>query len=379
MNSIVKPEGFVGLDYHDRQVQVCVVDLQGRRRLDRPVANDWQAVRQAAEGVCQVRGAAIEACTGAADLAEELVSRAGWSVDMAHPGYVHRMRHNPDKTDWADSHLLADLERVGYLPKVWLAPSYIRRLRMLVRFRQNLVTQRTRLKQQLQAVLRNQRLRCLQYRAWTKAWLAWLAGLSLDAASRWVIQNLLAELEHLAKQLREAHKQLEAYTQADPGVDRLLTMPGIGPVTAWALRAEIGPFERFRTGKQLARFCGTSPRNASSGQRQADSGLIRAGSPLLRPLLMELAHRLMRQQPRWQAFSQRLLGRGKKPNEVVAAVANRYMRWLYHQMLGPTGEPAGAGRPARRRPGRSDELASGPFSSPGRSERGDGPAEATEA
>ena len=62
-----------------------------------------------------------------------------------------------------------------------------------------------------------------------------------------------------------------------------------GAVTAWALRAEIGRFDRFHDGKQLARYCGLSPRNASSGQRQADAGLIKAGSELLRATLIEAA------------------------------------------------------------------------------------------
>lgn len=73
-----------------------------------------------------------------------------------------------------------------------------------------------------------------------------------------------------------------------------MTLAGVGLVTAATMRAEIGRFDRFDTGKQLARFCGVTPRNASSGARQADAGLIRAGNPQLRTLLIELAHRLIR-------------------------------------------------------------------------------------
>ena len=65
--------------------------------------------------------AAIEACCGAANLADELIHRCQWSVDLAHAGYVARMKQSPDKTDYSDARLLADLERVGYLPRVWLA------------------------------------------------------------------------------------------------------------------------------------------------------------------------------------------------------------------------------------------------------------------
>jgi transposase len=99
------------------------------------------------------------------------------------------------------------------------------------------------------------------------------------------------------------------------------------------MRAEIGRFDRLQSGKQLSRFCGLSPRNASSGTRQADAGLIRAGNPQLRAVLMQLGQRLAYQQDgRWAGLVYRLLKGGKPKNVVVAAVANRYMRWLYHQM-----------------------------------------------
>ena len=98
------------------------------------------------------------------------------------------------------------------------------------------------------------------------------------------------------------------------------------------MRAEIGRFDRFRFGKQLARFCGLSPKNASSGQRQADAGLIRAANPQLRAVLIEAAHRLARLDPQWRALAQRLRNKGKPGSVVAAAVANRWVRWLFHQM-----------------------------------------------
>ena len=105
-------------------------------------------------------------------------------------------------------------------------------------------------------------------------------------------------------------------------------------MTAWTLRAEVGRFDRFRSGKQLARFCGLSPKNASSGQRQADAGLIKAGNPQLRATLIEAAHRLVRFDLRWAELGLRLREAGKPSCVVIAAVANRWVRWLFHQMQG---------------------------------------------
>jgi transposase len=115
-------------------------------------------------------------------------------------------------------------------------------------------------------------------------------------------------------------------------VAALLGEPGIGPITAWVLRAEIGRFDRFRTGKQLSRFCGLSPRNASSGNRQADAGLIRAGNRNVRMVLIEAAHRLRRYHRRWKTFGERLSREGKPASVIVAAVANRWVRGLFHRM-----------------------------------------------
>ena len=82
------------------------------------------------------------------------------------------MKQNPDKTDFGDARLLADLLRVGYLPKVWLAPERLRRLRRLVRYRQQLVDQRRNIKLRIRALLRENRLRApTGMSAWTKRWL----------------------------------------------------------------------------------------------------------------------------------------------------------------------------------------------------------------
>ena len=95
-----------------------------------------------------------------------------------------------------------------------------------------------------------------------------------------------------------------------------------------------GRFDRFRSGKQLSRYCGLSPRNASSGQRQADAGLIKAGNEFVRATIIEAAHRLIRFDERWRALATSLREAGKPACVVAAAVGNRWIRWLYHQIQG---------------------------------------------
>jgi transposase len=324
---------YLGLDYHDEVVEVNVMGQRGEILASRSCPNSIQAVMAVVPPGCRVVGAAIEACCGAADFAEEMIRVAGWKVDLAHPGFVARMKQNPDKHDFGDARMLADLERVGYLPRVWLAPEAIRQLRRLVRYRQQLADQRRQTKLRIRALLREERVPKPEARAWTKAWLRWLTEKAeLGPQSRWVLDRHQRRLDDLDRELNLVARRLVAFTRHDPVVQKLLTFKGVGLVTAVTLRAEIGRFDRFRTGKQLARFSGITPRNASSGKRQADAGLIKAGNPQLRAVLVETAHRLMRIEPRWMVLGAALRSRSRSGSLAAAAVANRWVRWLYHQM-----------------------------------------------
>ena len=111
----------VGVDDHDESLRVCVLAEDGHELVNRSVPNDPGAVfdlvislgcpRTVAPGRwCQDGGArtvVIEACCGAADFASELIRQTEWNVQMAHPGYVNRMKQGPDKTDHGDAWLLA--------------------------------------------------------------------------------------------------------------------------------------------------------------------------------------------------------------------------------------------------------------------------------
>jgi transposase len=325
---------FVGIDYHQDTVQVCVLDGNGKRLANRSVGNDSAAVAQLATRYGQPARVAVEACCGAADMAEELSTRQNLPVELAHPGYVARLKRSPDKTDLGDAQLLADLARVNYLPTVWLAPEATRQLRRLMRHRAQLVRRRKDVKLRIRGLLRENRLRCASAAAWTKAWLAWLQQEApLSENDRYLTLDHLAELASLSARITLAEAKICAAVEGDPIVEKLMAQPGVGLVTAATLRAEVGRFDRFDTGKQLARFCGVTPRNASSGARQADAGLINAGNPELRIVLVELAHRLMtRIKGRWAELAASMLRRGKPKNVVVAAVANRYVRWLHHEL-----------------------------------------------
>lgn len=326
---------YVGLDYHQDTIQVCAMDASANVKINRSCANDPAAVLDLlGEHGAGVRLAAVEACTGAADFADALAERSGWSVALAHPGYVARLKGSPDKSDYTDSRLLADLGRVGYLPRTWRPPARLRDLRQLVQHRQRLVDQRRDLKLQIGAMLREQRVKIAGCGRWSRAWVEQVRRHpDLSDHVRWIIEENLAEIEHQSGRLAVVEQRLEEATAGDAVVEQLLRIEGIGRVTAWFLRAFIGRFDRFRTAKQLSRYCGLSPRNASSGKRVADGGLMEASNRRLRAVLIQAAHRLIRTHERWRTLAGRLMERGKPKNVAVAAVANRWLRTVHHRMV----------------------------------------------
>jgi transposase len=324
---------FCGVDYHQDQLQVCLLDAAARQVVNRGVANDVQEVARLLRQAGDVKAVAIEACCGAAAFGEALAGCGSWRVELAHPGYVARLKQSPDKSDYSDGRLLADLTRVGYLPRVWLAPPEVRDLRQLMNHRQRLVDRRRALKLQVGAVLREQRVKPTGSR-WSKPWVAEVRdNHRLTPAARWIVNDLLEEITHAGGKIEQVELQLRDACQGDSEIERLRAIEGVGEVTAWMLRAWVGRFDRFRTGKQLSRYCGLSPRNASSGNRQADAGLIDAANKSLRAVLIQAAHRLIRCDERWGGLARRLLGHGKPKCVAVAAVANRWVRSMHHRML----------------------------------------------
>ncbi len=337
MNSLAV---FVGIDYHQDSIQVCVMDPQGKVLENQSMPSEVRCVQDFLKNWIgknrQVERVAIEMCCGAATFADKLKAETQWLVQLAHAGFVSRMKQTRQKSDHADALVLADLARVDYVPQVWLAPEEIRQLRHLVRLRDQHVKYRTAAKLRIRALLREQRLRSPE-KPWTKAWLAWLKSTDeIAKPTHFILKDHLETIKYHAKKIQQVEKFMTKITRDDLVTQKLLRQPGVGPVTAWTLRAEIGDFDRFRNGKQLAGFCGLAPCNISSGEKQATCGLIRSGNRVLRKTLIEAAHRLARHEPRWRTFYQRLVNEKNKPKCVAAAaVANRWMRCLFHEMKTP--------------------------------------------
>lgn len=325
----------LGIDYHSKSIQVSVVAASGKKLGSRKCPNSVAEVIRYAEPFGKVKGGAVEVSCGAAAFVDEMRTLTGWNLKLCHPGFVNRMKNNPDKSDKCDGDLLADLHRVGYLPEVWLAPLHLRDLKQLIRLRSQDVEYQCQLKLRMRAIFRHFRITFPETfnlnTKWAKQWIRDNLGL-LPVQTQWVVGQQLQRLENTEKQIKETEEMLSKWAEGDSYTSWLMTKRGIGLVTATLLRSEIGTVTRFRRSKQFARFCGMTPRNNSTGERVADSGLIHAGCPQLKRAIVQISKTLSRVEPKWTKLAARLKSAGKHANVITAAIGNRWLRGLYHEM-----------------------------------------------
>ena len=168
------PDFYVGIDFHQNVARVCVMDGEGVVVFEENCDSSADYINKYVNWRFKSKKvrlrAAVEACGGSAKLAEDL-RLLGWEIDLAHASTIARLRKNLDKTDKQDAQVLADLVRVGYLPRVYLAPERQRQFRSLVRYRQQLVKQRGQLKLRIRGLMRESHLKITDANPWTVAWI----------------------------------------------------------------------------------------------------------------------------------------------------------------------------------------------------------------
>ena len=113
------------------------------------------------------------------------------------------------------------------------------------------------------------------------------AGLPEDLRAR--IEPLLAMLERLQAELKAADQRMAGIVAGDPVIQRLCTVPGVGPITATAFVATVDDVNRFSGPHQLESYLGLVPSEKSSGERHHRGGITKAGNNRLRYLLVEAA------------------------------------------------------------------------------------------
>ena len=308
------PTTWVGIDVSKETLDACLLPAPGGKARERAFANDAAGhAALAAWADEHSAGAAVGFClesTGAyGEALATALADAGRHVAVVNPArvkYAGLMRGQGNKTDRADAKLIAEYA-ARERPPAWQPPRpEVRELQALSRRRDD-----------LRRLAAGEKTR--------------LAAPGLTAAVRTSLDRVVAFLEKEAGRLQA---QADAVVAADEGLcasrDLLRTIPGVGPVAANAILAELPDPGRFATAQQAAAYAGLAPREDRSGTSvKKRTRLSKAGNARLRKALYLPALTAVRFNPLVAAFYDRLVAAGKPKMAALGACMRKLLMIAY--------------------------------------------------
>lgn len=321
----------IGLDVHREFAQVAIWQ-DGRVVQAGTLATTPEQVRMFADSLAPTDEVALEATGNTWAIAALLASRAA-RVVVSNPAKTRAIAEAKVKTDKVDAATLAELLAADYLPPVWLPDAETNALRRQVLRRAHIVRQRTRLKNQVHAILhRNLVPRCPAADLFGIKGRNWLAEQDLPADERAAAAALLRQLDFHAEELRLIDTDLGQVALRRHDVRRLMTIPGVDATVALSIVAAVGDFARFRSPDKLVAYFGLNPRVRQSGGQPASHGRItKAGRAHARGMLVEAAWSAARAPGPVRAFYQRVRAR-RGMQVAVVATARKLTALCWHLM-----------------------------------------------
>ena len=322
-------EHYIGVDLHQAFFQACAVTRTGDRlweeRFPRNAAG-LTAFRARCGGQTAV---AVEASTPTWHFADAVIDVVS-DLRVVDPVKTKLKAGYAAKTDRLDARRLADALRRESVVGIYYPPLAIRELRELCRGRHALVQVRTAIINRLRAVLLRHGVVDRRPLARTIRD-AWLDQITLPTQAAASVAALRQVLTCVRAEVTAKTAAVQAAAARDPIAGILQQVPGLGPILALMVRAEIGALERFPSAGHLASYAGLVPRVDASAGRIHYGRITRRGSPWLRWALIEAAIQGPRRRDRIGRWSRRLAVR-KGALKARVAIARTlceeiYQRW----------------------------------------------------
>ncbi len=328
----MKEVSTIGLDIAKQVFQVHAADAEGAALFSKKITRSKLLGFFASQSPCLV---AMEACGGAHHWAREL-ARLGHEVRLIPPSYV-KPYVKRQKNDAVDAEAICEAARRLNMRFVAVKSEEQQANALLFRTRDLLVRQRT----QIVNALRGHMMEFGWVAPKGRYHVIDLHGLiedpdcALPPAAQAMLKIMLDALDGLDRQVSDLDKEIARRAREDATAKRLMTIPGIGPVTAVALAALAPPFEGFARGRDFAAWLGLTPRQMSTGGKQKLGSITKMGERTLRRLLIIGSTAVVRQSTRPGApknpWLEQMLGR--KPRMLVAvALANKMARIVWAVM-----------------------------------------------
>jgi transposase len=275
----------IGCDLHASQQTIAMLDCESGEVVEHTLKHEGDTVRAFYSALPPPVIVGIEA-TGSMGRFLRLMTELDITCRVGHPAAIRRAETRRQKHDRRDAALLLDLLTHDRFPAIWIPTPEISDLRALLRHRHQWVRIRTRVMNALQALALAHGIR-RRAGLWSRdgqATLATLALLPHAADRRAHLQSLYVQL---TDEIDVLDQRVRTLAEARPQAARLMTHPGVGPVTALATEVFLGDPWRFPDAKAVTSYIGLIPSEYSSGDRQRLGKITKQGNPLLRLLWCE--------------------------------------------------------------------------------------------
>jgi transposase len=316
---------YIGVDFHARQQTICYLTTEDGEQLTHELKHQNKDEVRAFYAQFSGRVVIGLEASGYSPWFEQLLEELGHEVWLGDATEIRRRARWRQKNDRRDAELILDLMIHEEFPRLHRPCPQSREIMRMLRYRQKLIKIRTMSKNSLQALALQSGLskRSLLF---TKAGLQELRTVTMSPVMQWQRDQWFLLLEPLNERLVETMLWLKQQTIADERISRLRTHPGIGLLTSLCVVHSLWPVTRFRNQRKVAAYAGFDPMERSSAERKHFLGISKAGSRVLRYLLVEAAHTAVKKDDDLKRFYQRLVARRGKPKAKVAVARKLLIR-----------------------------------------------------
>jgi transposase len=321
----------IGMDVHRDFAQVVALESERLRQLGR-IKLDKDSLTSFANQLASDDEIVLEA-TGNTFAIVRIMRPKVRKVAVANPLQVRLIAHAKIKTDKVDAAALAQLYASGFLPEIWVPDEETEALRRQFTRRSQLVRHRTRLKNEVHAILNANLIgRCPVTDLFTATGRKWLADQILASSDREAVDRGFREIERIGEDLAALDRALAADAIDDPRLKRLMTITGIDMVSGLGLIATIGDHTRFASSEKLVSYLALNPSVRQSGSGPARHGRItKRGANQARALLVEAAWAASRVPGPLRSLFMRVMSR--RGSQVAAVATARKLATIVWHVL----------------------------------------------
>jgi transposase len=324
----MEPMYYIGLDVHKQKISYCTKDSSGKIHAEGWIPATRHDLDCWMKNLPQPWSAALEATLFSGWIYDHLKPHAA-VLKVAHPLMRRAIAAAKKKNDRIDANKICDCLRCDFLPESYMAPTAIRERRRMLRYRNLLVRQMVQMKIKISTLLMEAGVSYNKSKLHKAGYFRELlmSNPDINESLRALLRQCRETVVRLGKMEAALIHSLQEDRLLAERVERLMSIPGIGPITALTWALEIGEVQRFSSIKKAISYCGLCGDQQSSADRMQRTPLSKQRNKHLQTTLIEAAKMAPRCSPTLALLYDQERQKGNA-NRATLAVARKLVAYL---------------------------------------------------